>query len=167
MRRLCLVLLVIAIVPAFALAQEAKREHKGQGYVFVAPGGTAGCGGSTVALLHFGGGGEALLYKGLGVGAELGFLAPMQYLGDGIGILSVNGSYHFLNASATRKMIPFVTGGYSLAFRSGAANGVNLGGGINYWLGERLGLRVEFRTHSTAGNFSCQMWQARFGLAFR
>ena len=82
---LCLFFLVycLGLDPCWA-------QLRGQGYVFVAPGGTSP---ETRATVHFGAGGEALVHKGLGVGAELGYLAPTD--GDGFGLFSANASYHF------------------------------------------------------------------------
>ena len=41
--------------------------------------------------------------------------------------------------------IPFVTVGYSLAFRTSTANLWNFGGGLNYWLRDRIALMAEVR----------------------
>ena len=136
------------------------------GYVFFAPGGVTCCHNSSMTL-QFGAGGEAVLGKGLGVGAELGVLGTRQYFGDSaMGVFSPNGYYHFKHAKET-KADPFVTGGYTLLFRSGHANLANFGGGINYWLHNRLGARLEVRdqlnTTGTIGHF----WGVRFGLTFR
>jgi len=165
-RTLILTLLVMTMVATVVLAQAAD-EHRGQGYVFFGPG--AASGGGTLGTVHFGGGGEGLLYKGIGVGGELGFLAPNQRFSDGLAVLSLNGSYHFLPHQRTGKVAPFVTGGYSLFFRSGSANLYNFGGGIHYWFRERMGLRLEFRDHvlPTPGGPSVHYWGFRMGLAFR
>jgi len=124
-------------------AEEPETEHRAQGYAFFAPSGVFTKYGHT-GTVHFGGGGEALVYKGIGIGAELGYLAPWKYMGSGIGMLSVDGSYHF---TRNRKVSPFITGGYSLAFRDGHINLVNFGGGMNWWVTDRFGLRLEFRDH--------------------
>jgi hypothetical protein len=158
-----LIVFVMTLAPAIGMAQTAK-EHRGQGYVFVAPGAVSSEG--TTATLHFGVGGEGLVHKGLGIGAEIGYVGPTRGLGEGIGIFSANGSYHFRNASASGKLVPFVTGGYSLAFREGAASGVNFGGGVNYWFRERIGLRLEFRDQVFADG-ATHFYGFRIGLAFR
>lgn len=163
MRWLIWVMLMLGLVPCLTLAQTADKHH-GQGYVFVAPGGATG-GGMTDTTLHFGGGGEGLLYKGLGVGAEVGYLGPTAGLGDGFGLFSVNGSYHVLPKNEG-KVAPFVTAGYSLSFRSGTANLFNFGGGINYWISKRVGLRLEFRDHVWFEG-PIHYWGFRIGVAFR
>lgn len=161
MRRLAF--LFLAFVPAMTFAQSID-EHKGQGYVFFAPGATSPGGTGTA---HIGGGGEGLVYKGLGVGAELGYLAPWQSFGNGLGVLSLDGSYHFLPHRGEGKVVPFVTSGYTLFFRSGTANGVNFGGGVNYWFRDHLGLRLEFRDNVWTTYGTAHHVGFRIGLAFR
>ena len=111
MRKLMVGVFLLALTaPAFA---QPEKDYHGHAYIFVAPGGATG-GGSTTGMLHLGGGGEGLFYKGLGVGGELGYLAPTRSFKDGVGVFSVNGAYHFVNSEKPRKLVPFVTVGYSL-----------------------------------------------------
>jgi hypothetical protein len=152
-----------ALLATLAIAQTT--EHRGQGYLFVAPGGVAPNG--STATLHFGVGGEGLLHKGLGVGGEIGYLTPARSFDSGFGIFSANGSYHFTQATASGKVVPFVTGGYSLFFRDGHANGFNAGGGVNYWFRERLGVRLEFRDQVVTEGREVHYLGFRVGLAFR
>ena len=63
---------------------------------------------------------------------------------------------------------PFLTGGGTLAIGSGGfAGGMNFGGGLQYWLRNRIGLRVEFRDHVPSGDFSNHLFEGRIGFAFR
>lgn len=139
--------------------------HQGQGYLFAAPGGIVSSGASA-GTLHFGGGGEGFLFKGLAVGGELGYLAPTKSFGSGVGLLSVDGSYH---VGRNRRVVPFLTSGYSLAFRGGTANLVNFGGGITYWVGNRTGIRLELRDHvdPCIDCSSAHYLAPRIGLSFR
>lgn len=162
MRKLVFVILLAVLLPFAAAAQS--KEYRGQGYVFVAPGSTTEEGDST---LQFGVGGEGLVYKGLGVGGEIGYLGFTRALGEGFGVLSPDVSYHFLNASKSGKFAPFVTGGYSLLFRDGVAHAVNFGGGMNYWFKDRVGLRLEFRHHGIPNSDLRGFYGFRIGLAFR
>jgi hypothetical protein len=162
MHKLILAILLMASMP-FVIAAQTGKEYRGQGYGFVAPGSTSD-GGST---LHFGVGGEGLVYKGLGVGGEIGYLGATRSLNEGFGVLSPDVSYHFLSASKSGKLVPFVTGGYSLLFRSGVGHAVNFGGGVNYWFKDRVGLRLEFRDHVVAHSDLGQFFGFRIGLAFR
>jgi hypothetical protein len=149
------VILLVILLP-FAVAAQSK-ERRGQGYFFVAPTTTtAGDFG-----LHIGGGGEGLVYKGLGVGGEIGYFV------DDAGILSSNVSYHFTKASKSGKFAPFVTGGYTLLVGSDALHAVNVGGGVNWWFKDHLGLRLEFRDHVALQFGSTHIFGVRIGLAFR
>ncbi len=144
----------------------AVRAQSSNGYVFFAPGGVTCCG-HTAMTLHFGAGGEAVLGAGIGLGAEIGALGPRQDFADGVvGILSPNGYYHFARGRRVRAD-PFVTGGYTLLFRSGHENLFNFGGGFHYWLAGGLGVRVEFRDHVYSNGVTLHYWGLRFGLAFR
>jgi hypothetical protein len=116
-------------------------------------------------------GGEMFFGKGVGAGAELGFIAGH----NSFGFLSVNGYYHLAHNGATRKLDPFLTGGYTLAFdplvlfgSRSASNGANLGAGLNYWFLHHLGVRAEFRDILIPGNSpSPSSWGIRGGIAFR
>ena len=138
-------------------AQETK--DVAEGYVFFAPGVEIPGG---EGLAHMGVGGE-VLFKGIGIGPEIGYLTPIRSFGDGIGVFSPNVSYHFGNG----KVSPFVTGGYSLFFRSGHANGFNFGGGVNYWVSNRAALRFEFRDNVIPEHNDVHFLAFRFGLSFR
>jgi hypothetical protein len=113
-------------------------------------------------ILTVGGGGEYLLYKGLGVGADLGYQFARGSAGSGVGLASVGGVYQFAGHA---KLVPFVTGGYGIAFRSGHLNLYHFGGGVNYWFVRRLGLRAELREfRHRHGEYVLAL---RVGLAFR
>jgi hypothetical protein len=155
---------VMTLVPSIGTAQ-SENEKRGQGYVFVAPGAISSSG--TTATLHFGVGGEGLVHKGLGIGGEIGYLGSARGLQEGVGLFSANGSYHFKNAGAYGKLVPFVTGGYSLIFRGGKTNGVNFGGGVNYWFREGVGLRLEFRDQVFTQGETTHYYGFRIGLVFR
>jgi hypothetical protein len=162
MRKIILGVLFLIIASGVALAQSS-NQRRAWGYVFAGAGGATGSG--SEGLFTVGAGGEGLVYKGLGFGAEVGYLAPFRGAGNGFGILSTDASYHFDRGSS--KLVPFVTGGYSLAFRGGAASsGGNFGGGVQYWMKDHLGLRLEFRDHVFSSD-SPHEYQFRVGLSFR
>jgi hypothetical protein len=145
------------------IASVAISSAQSHGYVFFGPGG-ATSGGHTSSQMAAGAGGEFVTAPGIGLGAEIGAVAPWRDIDGAIGVGSVNGSYHF---GRERRFVPFVTGGYTLFFRSGTANGVNIGGGANWWFRERLGLKLEFRDNIGTGNFDVHFWNFRAGLTFR
>ena len=159
-RRLMMVVSILLGVQVVVMGQTS-NEPRGWGYGFGAAGGTSG---GSEATLHVGGGGEGLVYKGLGLGAEIGYLSPFQQFGDGIGILSTNVGYHFVKPN--RKLVPFVSGGFSLAFRNGSSGGGNFGGGVQYWMKPHLGLRFEFRDHIFSSD-TPHLYGFRVGLSFR
>jgi hypothetical protein len=117
--------------------------------------------------MQFGVGGEAVLWKGVGLGAEIGALGTRQYFGDTVmGVFSPNGYYHFKHGEGAT-VDPFVTSGYTLLFRSGHANLANFGGGLTYWFARRFGARLEVRDQLTTTGTTEHFWGVRFGLAFR
>jgi hypothetical protein len=157
MKKFPAVSLFIFLMSAFVFGQGT-----GQGYLFVAPGSSW-----RTTTVHFGGGGEADLYKGLGLGIDLGYMAPTKYYGSGIGIFSPNGRFAF-RISDDSKLVPYVTAGYSLLFRTHTANAYNYGGGIDYWFAEKYGLKVEFRDHVLTNCIrNCHAYQVRMGVSFR
>lgn len=182
MRQLIFVLFLLAAMTSLGVAQTDTRqslstpiasvpqpaqsgaERRAMGYVFVGPG--ALLPGNSTTFLNFGGGGEGLIKGGFSVGAEIGGYTPARDFGDGFGILSAGAGYHFLKASKSGKVVPFVNGGYSLFFRSGVDNGIHFGGGVNYWFKERIGLRFEIRDHVPVPS-NAHIVGFRVGLSFR
>ncbi len=160
---------VVLLIPAVAIAQrpapEPVKTSSGIGYAFAGIGAVEG-----MSTFNLGGGGEAVLADAFGVGAELGYLAGTSGASEGIGTFSVNGTYHAFPRQPARKVRPFVTAGYTLGFRfqEGHANMWNFGGGVNFWLKPRTGLRVEFRDHVySGGGEGTHFWGARAGVIFR
>ncbi len=156
------ILLAVLVLCGSALTSWGQR---GNAYVFVAPGALSCCG-TAQATVHAGAGGELKVWKRLGAGAEVGALGPTADFSLALGVGSVNGYYHLL--ASDRKFDPFVTGGYSVFFRSGHMNLGNFGGGANYWFAKHFGLRVEGRDHvyDTVGH-SLHYWGLRVGIGFR
>lgn len=109
------------------LAFLGSASAQSHGYVFFGPGGVTS-NGNTSSAAYIGAGGDAVFGPGAGIGGEIGYVTPWRNLDAGIGIASVNGSFHF---NRDRSVVPFVTGGYSFFFRSGHASGFNFGGGVN------------------------------------
>ncbi len=159
---LCLSVWAHAQVQDSPTAPGTQDRHHGQGYLFLAPGAYVGYS-ETVSTMHFGGGGEAFLYKGLAAGAEIGGVWALRG-SDLLAVFSADGSYHF---SRHGKVSPFLTCGYSRIWGDGSANMINFGGGINWWLGERKGIRLEFREHVYAESSHRQIAEFRIGFAFR
>lgn len=139
------------------------QSYNGHGYAFF--GLDAPHSGSLSDLLSVGGGGEGFVWRGLAAGGDLAYVGPRQGYGEGIGLLSANGSYHFVDRSQPGRVVPFVTGGYGLAFRSGTLNLWNIGGGMTWWFSRHAGLRAEVRSfHWKGERFDTSL---RFGVAFK
>lgn len=117
-----------------------------------------------LSLAAVGGGGEFVSRSGFGGGGEVGYWAPWRRFDGGLGIANLNGSYYF---GSRGKIVPFVTGGYSLLFRSATSNGFNFGGGVNWWFSDGLGLKVDFRDDVRPGSVDLHYWAFRAGLNFR
>jgi hypothetical protein len=121
-------------------------------------------------FIHAGGGGEARLTNRFGLGGELGVLKPVtnQYAIT-TGLASVTPAYHFFARSSNRTIDPFVNGGFSVLFKSGAEVAMHYGGGLNYWVHRRIGLRLEFRHHlwSPEAGEAIHLIGFRVGIAFR
>jgi len=148
---------------AYGQAGDAGKpfSYNGNSYVYYSP----VCIERDCMPLGVGAGAEGFLWRGLTLGVDLGY-HHLTGEGVGFGLLSVNGGYHFADRKKPVKFDPFVTAGYGLAFRQGAVNLVNYGGGVNWWFKPRIGAHVEFRAWTipqeriTATGF-------RFGVVFR
>lgn len=127
------------------------------GYFFIAPGGASGS-----STLHLGAGAEGRFARYFGAGAELGALGFTSAWGDSVVGVFSPGLY--IHPASDRQLDPYVTGGYTLMFRSGHENLGYIGAGLNWWFRRNLGLKLEFRDHLHS---STSFWQFRFGIAFR
>ena len=126
MKKLFVRLLVWPALAAVALYGQQVGRYNGHGYGWFSVDKPLGAGWEAHSA---GGGGEGFIYKGLAAGADLGYMWPRGAASEGIGLLSVNGAYHVVNRETPGRLVPFVTAGYSLAFRSRTVNLFNWGGG--------------------------------------
>ena len=161
MKKTVMAIMFLILAQGLAFGQTSK-ERKGWGYVF-AGGGTVSDGGTSEPLVNVGGGGEGIIGKGFGVGGEMGYFTVLDRGSNGLGLASANVSYHF---NRSQKLVPFITGGGSVAFRSGAIGGGNIGGGLHYWLSNNLGLRFEARDFIFSSDRPHTL-TFRVGLSFR
>jgi hypothetical protein len=113
---------------------------------------------------NFGFGADIRIWRGLGAGGEIGLIASG---GDAFGMASLNTSYQFIRSPFRQKgMVPFITGGYTSGSTGEASSiGANVGGGVNWWFRERMGLRFEVRDYC----FKDEVNQVvlRVGISFR
>jgi len=161
MRNVVVLFSIIVLLSGAVLWAQAEP-HKGQGLVFGSVG-AAVIEGESSGIFQVGGAFDAYLAGGLGVTAGLGYAAPVDAPGDGIGIFSPGVVYAFNRGNKT---IPFVNGGYSLFFREGTAHGFFFGGGVDHWFGERWGLHIEGRDQ-VMPEYNYHIIEARIGIALR
>lgn len=158
MRYIAAIALFSISLPLPCLAQQSN------GYVFV---GATNPGSNPFTLYqstfaHLGGGGETDLGKWFGFGAEIGALLASDHQA---GLASLGPYLHFLTSES--RVDPFVTTGYTMLIRGGLGHLWHAGGGVNYWLKDRIGLRAEFRDHVWPQRNSLQFLDFRFGVVFR
>lgn len=153
---------------AFPTVAQAQRASKNQSHVFGAVSGFTG--GFTEGGGISAGGGigyERLLFKGLAAGFDFEGFGGTSHAGM---VFTTNGSYHFGSATASKKLAPFGTAGFSsigsCGDGCGAFMGMNFGGGFNYWSNGKKGFRVEFRDHVFPSERYLQMMEVRLGFSF-
>jgi hypothetical protein len=122
-------------------------------------------------FVHVGGGGEGRITDRFALGGEVGVLKPTtnQYAIT-TGLVTVTPAWYFIRRGSKSKLDPFVDGGLSLLFGGGGAGGgFHYGGGLNYWLRRRVGLRFEFRDHiwSPESGESVHLVEFRTGIIVR
>ena len=178
MKKLIAATVLLLVLPTLARPQQADPQDAWQGYAFLGAGtGARYCANGCGTIWHGGFGGEGFLYKGLGMGAELGYAhwGPNNFgfnYNDAF-IVSGDFSYHFRRRAARGQVDPFVVIGPSAYFPTsygrGAAVG-NFGGGVNIWLARRAALRLEIRDYVNPFNNGWPGTHAvsfRFGVTFR
>jgi len=121
-----------------------------------------------------GGGFEYQAKKWIGVGLDLAGLIPSdgKVISNTTGTVSPNVFFHVPQANwQGSTWDAYTTGGYTALFRDFGANGVNVGGGLNYWFHEQTGVMFEFRFVRVLGSNpptpATNYYEIRFGLNFR
>lgn len=155
-----------ALVALVVCAAARSAGAQALGYGIAGPAGYSGFFSSNAGLVHAAGGGELLAGGRLGGGGELGLLAGS---GGALWVASANGVYHGYRITDDRKVQPFLTGGYTrMSSGEGSFNAWNVGGGVDVWLKERVGLRVEYRDHIRPDDRGAvHYWTIRAGVVFR
>lgn len=159
-------LLLFPAIPAWTVPSETGPKML-YGYACVAPGSSLPTDRYGNALLAFGGRGEGLLKGGVGIAMDVSYLVPIYFetgFNPGTQLFSPGVVYQF---RTTRKTVPFVTSGYTLAFRSEPVNLAHFGGGVNHWFGNRWGLRFEGRGYVGPEYRNSNHVQFRIGFLFR
>jgi hypothetical protein len=144
-------ILILTLVPCLGQAQSSGYS-KWYGYGYFAPGGRVTSGDGSRVTIQIGVGGERFFSRHLGAGADVGFagrMAPEEKFFSGWGTFSSNFLARFPAKDNKKKAEPFVTAGYTRVMPVGHddQNGINFGVGVNWWLQERVALRIEMRDH--------------------
>jgi hypothetical protein len=150
-----------ALPVILSLAAASRVPAQSNGYGFAAFGRETGYS----SYFHGGIGGDWVIRRGFGAGGEIGGVTGRRVGAPNFALLSGNGSYHL--PTAKESIDPFITGGISIVTTGGSGDLLwNWGGGANWWLRSRLGVRFEFRDHvwTTA---SRHLAEFRVGLSFR
>ena len=163
MRRAMQLALLMISLPLLGSSQ-TRDYSNGLGYAFFSPGVTSP---GTVTWAHMGVGGDGFFTKYVSAGAEVGYLTPIQNFSGGIGTLSPNLVVRFRAKDEHNRLEPFATGGYTLFFRTGHANGLNFGGGVDYWVKDHVGLRFEVRDNVWTLGAAIHYIGFRVGVTFR
>lgn len=163
MNRLMRIVLLIGLLPLSAAAQSSDYS-KWDGYFYAAPGVRAGFDEPSVATVQIGGGGEGFFTRNLGLGGDVG---SVRVSGNWTTVFSPNLIVRFRAEREKHKVEPFVTAG--AVFFSGVnyQKGLNVGGGLNYWFRDHVGLRFEARDSFSWENEPPHFIGFRIGLAFR
>jgi opacity protein-like surface antigen len=135
-----------------ASAQDTQPRYRGQGYVVFGLGPSfQDQFGRGHFVKYVGGGGEGFLFKGIGLGAEAGYAHWGEGVDHNAWIASADFSYHFARTAPKGKIDPFVLAGATLyaptEHGERGAPAANFGGGVNIWLRDHAGLRLEARHH--------------------
>jgi hypothetical protein len=113
------------------------------------------------------GGAEFLVNGRIGVGVEAGFIGTPV---SGWPVLSATGVWHLTSSRRDgSKVSPFVAGGISSIDSERSPNrSWNIGAGIDVWMRERVGLRIDYRDHFTPqADFTPRYSMLRVGVVFR
>jgi hypothetical protein len=160
--------LVVAALAVGASMIAAPRQAESQvvGYGIFGP--TVLSGGSEYLVSGTTAAGAEFLINGrVGVGVEAGFIGtPMS----GWPVLSATGVLHLTSSRRGESRVsPFVAAGIS-TIDSGrpADRSWNVGGGVDIWLRDRVGLRIDYRDHFTPqAAFTPRYSMLRVGVSFR
>jgi hypothetical protein len=113
--------------------------------------------------VHAAGGADFVVAGPLAVSGEFGAFANTSSV---LWVTSVNGTVVLTGGG---RIAPFLTSGYTrMSSGEGSFDAWNIGGGINAWFRERVGIRADVRDHirpDSRGNI--QYWTVRGGVVIR
>jgi len=97
-------------------------------------------------FLYAGRGIESRIGKTFAMGGEGGILSKSGYT---TGMAAATPAFHFIPGNSPSRVDPFINGGVSILFDTNSVSIpiVHFGGGLNYSVNQRLGMRFEYRHH--------------------
>jgi len=137
------ILAIMFLTYSAAASAQAKNDlfrYNGFGYGYF----SAGASVYGYPNIGAGGGGEGFLWRGLTIGGDIGYFAFPADGNSGYGIGTINVGYHFVDRTKPKKIDPYLDFSVvGLAFRPpySYAGARHVGGGVNYWFKERMGLQ--------------------------
>ena len=159
MKKLITAFVWLLAVPGVASAQESKYPTWGIAYAYF--GRSNRNMGQTTGF-----GAEGSVFRNLGLDLDLG-AAGLGESSNGnrntIGVGSADASYHFFRKSVQERVVPFVTGGYTMFFgqdvflrpgiryNANLQHGYNLGAGVDLFATKHVGARFEVRYYGHGG----------------
>lgn len=141
----------------FTLAAQAPRA---QGHGFV---GFETLAHGPVHSASAGAGADIFVYKDAAFSPSAVYLFNVANSG-GLAVVTLNGSYHFRRGKS--RFEPFVSAGYGVLTNFGSSESLfNYGGGGQYWISKRVGVRLELLSFQQREYG--ELITVRFGVAFR
>lgn len=118
-------------------------------------------------FIYAGGGIDARLSNKFAIGGEGGILSKSGYTA---GMAAFTPAVHFLAKDSKSRIDPFINGGISVLFNTGSVSTpmAHFGGGLNYSMSPRLGMRFEYRHHlwSPESEEWVQLAAVRIGIVY-
>ena len=159
--------LTMPLLPGALYAQDQDSEklfrYNGYGYAFFSGGASQ----HAYRNVGAGGGGEGFLWRGLTLGGEIGYFRFPADRNAGYGVFTIGPGYHFVNRSEPARIDPYVHVGLIGGVLAPCcfARAGSVGGGVNYWFKEKLGLQIGGQLQVLAVEEAVVAF--RIGLTFR
>jgi hypothetical protein len=167
MKKIALALILLVCIPRFGNTQ-ARLDGPVKEFPYDANGYASfgfGVCRHSIANISGNAGGDVLLGStNFTVGGEIGVYTFVERNSPTFGIAAFNFGYHFLDRTRPSKWEPFLSVGPGVGFGRASGAAVSMGGGSNYWVKPKVGIRTEGRVYSFNSDI---MTVFRLGFSFR
>jgi len=118
-------------------------------------------------FVYLGGGVESRIGNKFAMGGEVGAISRVDSSYTA-GMATATPAVHFAAKDSQSKFDPFINGGVSVLFNTGSVSlpMVHFGGGVNYSVNPRLGMRFEYRHHIWSDEGVVQLSAFRLGIVY-